>query len=99
MSKNSQSEEKKQRHELGLKIMRIKGKRIKVLEVLENSPAEKAGMEKGMIVIKVNDKDVTKMPFGELVNNELRNPECHRISFEVISPDTDEKRNFTAVLK
>ncbi len=98
MSKNPESEEKKQRHELGLRIMRIKGKKIKVLEVSKNSLAEKAGIEKGMIVIKINDKDVTKIPFGELVNNELHNPKCNRISLEVISSDTEERMKVIAIL-
>jgi hypothetical protein len=58
---------RKSRGWLGLSFQRRNG-RVKVIEIVSDGPAEKAGVKTGDIIVRMNGKPVSELKWKELVN-------------------------------
>jgi C-terminal processing protease CtpA/Prc len=68
---------------------------IVVLEVFKGSPAQKHGIQKGDIILKVNDEVTKNHDFKDLLHDHLRGPSFTEVILELWRPSTQEKFEFT----
>jgi C-terminal processing protease CtpA/Prc len=68
---------------------------IVVLEVFKGSPAQKHGIQKGDIILKVNDEVTKNHDFKDLLHDHLRGPSFTEVILEIWRPSTQEKFEFT----
>ena len=61
---------------------------IKVIEVFDDSPAEKAGLKVDDIILKVDEKDATKMSSDEIANY-IKNKESAEIDMVVLRDEKE----------
>lgn len=67
----------------------MKNGNIVVVTPFDNSPAQKAGMRPGDIILKVNGKDISGMPIDAVVN-QILGPAGTEVTVTVQHPDTNE---------
>lgn len=53
---------------VGIQLGFNKEKRLVVIAPLKDTPADKAGVQAGDLIVKINDKDTTNMPLPDAVN-------------------------------
>ena len=64
---------------------------IVVLDVFKGSPAQKHGIQKGDIILKVNDEITRNNDFIGLLHDHLRGPSFTEVKLEVWRPSLQEK--------
>lgn len=67
---------------------------ITVVAPLDNSPAQKAGLRPGDIIVKVNGQDVTHLDLGK-VSQLIRGPSGTAVTLTVLRPGSSELLSFT----
>lgn len=67
-----------------------------IVAPFEGSPAEKAGVRAGDIIIEVNGEDVTALPLNEVVDR-IRGEEGTEVTIAVFRPDENKSLEFTIV--
>ena len=72
----------------------IKDKLVTIIAPLKSSPAEKAGVKTGDIVLSVGDKDVSGMSVEQVVGM-IRGDIGTIVTFKVYRPSTKENKTFT----
>ena len=60
----------------------VDGDNIKIIDIIHDSPADKAGMKKGDIIVKVNDINITKDNFN-IMRDTISNADNKKIKFLV----------------
>ncbi len=60
----------------------VDGDNIKIVDIIHDSPADKAGMKKGDIIVKVNDINITKDNFN-IMRDTISNADNKKIKFLV----------------
>ena len=68
---------------------------IVVLDVFKGSPAQKHGIQKGDIILKVNDEITKNSDFLDLLHNYLRGPSFTEVKLEIWRPSLQEKFDIT----
>lgn len=71
---------------IGVSINLDKDGLVTVVEPFANSPAQKAGVQKGDKILKVDDKDVTGMRDENLVVKLIRGPEGSKVKISFFRP-------------
>jgi carboxyl-terminal processing protease len=74
----------------------IKDKLPVIIAPLEDSPAEKAGIKAGDIILEVNGEDVTTLPINDVVDR-IRGEEGTPVDLTIFRPDTSESLEFTII--
>jgi len=64
---------------------------IVVLDVFKGSPAQKHGIQKGDIILKINDQITREQDFEYLLHNHLRGPSFTDVKLEIWRPSIQEK--------
>lgn len=82
---------------VGMKVVRCRGRRIRVVEVIKNSNADRAGILPGTFITSVGGYDVKKVSFKDLVTQYLLGREGSRVTVAIIPPDTKEKKCVTII--
>ncbi len=72
-------------------------KTITILHVYENSPAEKAGMQAGDTLVKVDGSDVADYDLDVLVSDHIRGEKGSHVTLTVYRPSTGETLDLDAV--
>ncbi|MBI2011777.1 S41 family peptidase [Candidatus Daviesbacteria bacterium] len=77
---------------VGIELGFNKEKRLAVIAPLPKTPAEKAGIKPGDIIVKINDKDTSGIALREAVNL-IRGPKNSKVKLEIYHDgDTDSKK-------
>jgi carboxyl-terminal processing protease len=71
---------------------------LRVLNVFEGSPARKAGIVKGDLIISVNGRSIAGVN-SELATARIKGPPGTRVKLEVFTPDTRKRRTLTVPRK
>lgn len=64
---------------------------IVVLDVFKGSPAQKHGIQRGDIILKVNDETTKNNDFIDLLHEHLRGPSFTEVKLQVWRPSLQEK--------
>lgn len=64
---------------------------VVVLDVFKGSPAQKHGIQKGDLILKVNDQVTRNFDFMDLLHNHLRGPSFTEVTLEIWRPAIQEK--------
>jgi C-terminal processing protease CtpA/Prc len=64
---------------------------IVVLDIFKGSPAQKHGIQKGDIILKVNDEITKNNDFIDLLHDHLRGPSFTEVKLEIWRPSLQEK--------
>ena len=80
---------------VGMSIMKL-GRDFVITSVFKNSPAQKAGLEPGDIILKVNNKDVSSMSSLE-VRNLIRGKADTAVAIEIRSKRLQKPKTYTLV--
>ena len=76
--------------------LRIKEGHIVILAPMEGSPAQRAGIQSGDVIMKVGEKDVVGLPLEEVIN-EITGRSGTAVSLSVLSPKTGQTRTLSLV--
>ncbi len=76
--------------------IRMKDGRVVILAPMEGSPAKRAGLQSGDIILKVNGKDVAGQPLEEVVSR-ITGKAGTKVSLTILSPKTERTREITVV--
>jgi carboxyl-terminal processing protease len=68
--------------------------RVIIVAPIDNSPAQRAGLEVGDVVVGVNGEDATQLSPGEVVNRIL-GPAGTEVTLTILDPDTGNTREVT----
>ena len=71
--------------------LRIKDGHAVILAPIEGSPAQRAGLKSGDVIIKVGEKDVVGLPLEEIITNITGKPGT-AVTLTVLSPNTGQTR-------
>lgn len=74
----------------------VKENAIVVVAPIDGSPAKKAGIGAGDIIVKVNDETVTGKPLNEVVDK-IRGPKGTEVTLNVLQKDANEPKDITLV--
>ena len=64
---------------------------IVVLDIYKGSPAQKYGIQKGDIILKVNGQNTKKADFLTILHDHLRGPSFTEVKLEIWRPSLQEK--------
>ena len=64
---------------------------IVVLDVFKSSPAQKYGVQRGDIILKVNDQETKNFDFLTILHDYLRGPSFTEVKLEIWRPSIQEK--------
>ena len=93
--KETQQEE--QGHFAGIGIeVQLQGKQAVVVAPLDGTPAQRAGLQAGDIIFRVDGKEVTGETLDKVARR-IRGPTGTRVTLSVRDPGTDKTRNVTLV--
>jgi carboxyl-terminal processing protease len=67
---------------------------VVVVAPLDNSPAQRAGLKPGDIIMKVDGQDITGLPLGEIVEH-ITGPAGTRVTLTLMDPRSERKREVT----
>ncbi|WP_161489993.1 S41 family peptidase [Acidihalobacter prosperus] len=76
--------------------VRLKGRQVVIVTPLDGTPAQRAHLRPGDIILKVDGKSVTGDPLGEVVDH-IRGPVGTRVVLELMDPADGKKRTVTLV--
>lgn len=76
--------------------VQLKGRQVMIVTPLDGTPAQRAHLRPGDIILKVDGKDVTGEPLGEVVDH-IRGPVGTRVVLDLMDPATGKKRMVTLV--
>jgi carboxyl-terminal processing protease len=76
--------------------IRMKGGHVVIVTPLDGSPAQKAGLRPGQIIIRVNGKDITGLSLIQVVKL-ISGPADTRVTLRIQDPDTGQTRDVTLV--
>lgn len=68
--------------------------RVVIVTPIDNSPAQRAGLESGDVILGVNGEDVTRLSLGEVVSRIL-GPAGTEVTLTILDPDTGNTREVT----
>lgn len=76
--------------------VRLKGHEIVIVTPLDGTPAQRAHLKPGDVILKVNGKKVTGKPLGEVVDH-IRGPVGTHVVLEILNPHTGKKRTVNLI--
>jgi carboxyl-terminal processing protease len=76
--------------------IRMKGGHVVIVTPLDGSPAQKAGLRPGQIIIRVNGKDITGLSLIQVVKL-ISGPAGTSVTLRIQDPDTGQTRDVTLV--
>ncbi len=76
--------------------LRIKDRHVVILAPMEGSPAQRAGLQSGDVILKVGDKDIVGLPLEETIGEIIGKPGT-TVSLTVFSPKTGQTRTVSMV--
>lgn len=80
---------------IGIEVQ-LQGKQAVVVAPLDGTPAQKAGLQPGDIIFKINGREVAGLALDEIARR-IRGPTGTRVALAVRDPGTDKTRNVTLV--
>ena len=81
---------------VGVEVQVNTNRQVVILTPLDNSPAQRAGLKSGEIIISVNGQDIAGMPINEVVN-QISGPVGTSVDLGILNPKTHSSRNVTIV--
>jgi len=93
MAQRHQSQLRGQFEGIGAYVEMEEG-RVVIVAPIDDSPAQKAGLEAGDVIMKVNGEDVTGLPLVDVVDRVL-GPAGTEVSLTILDPETDTQREVT----
>ena len=76
--------------------IQMKDKRVVIVAPLDNSPAQRAGLRPGDIILQVNQESVTRLPLEQVVQR-IRGPRGTTVTLTLFDPNTEQTRDVTVV--
>ena len=76
--------------------VQMKNRQVVIVAPIDNSPAQRAGLRSGEIIISVNGRDVAGMPLGQ-VAAEITGPVGTSVELGILNPKTHRLRTVTIV--
>jgi len=76
--------------------IQMKDKRVVIVAPLDNSPAQRAGLRPGDIILQVNQESVTRLPLEQVVQR-IRGPRGTTVTLTLLDPNTEQTRDVTVV--
>ncbi len=80
---------------VGIEV-RMKEGRVVIVAPIEGSPAQKAGLQSGDVIVKVDDKDVLGLPLDEVIKTITGSPGT-TVSLTILSPKKGQTRTVSLV--
>ncbi len=75
-------------------VITVKNKALTVISPMEDTPAKRAGVRAGDVIIKIDGKDTTDMALNDAVKL-LRGPEGSKVTIVVVREDDKDTHEFT----
>ena len=82
-----------------MKITRVRGRRVKVGEVVPGGLAEQAGLERGTEIVAIDGALVTELSWREIVVDRIGNPQWRRIKLLCLPPGATKPKTFRITRK
>ena len=76
--------------------IQMKDKRVVIVAPLDNSPAQRAGLHPGDIILQVNQESVTRLPLEQVVQR-IRGSRGTAVTLTLLDPNTEQTRDVTVV--
>jgi carboxyl-terminal processing protease len=76
--------------------IQMKDKRVVIVAPLDNSPAQRAGLRPGDIILQVNQESVTRLPLEQVVQR-IRGPRGTTVTLTLLDPNTEQTRDVTLI--
>jgi len=76
--------------------VQMKDKHVVIVAPLDNSPAQRAGLRPGDIILQVNQESVTRLPLEQVVQR-IRGPRGTTVTLTLFDPNTEQTRDVTVV--
>jgi carboxyl-terminal processing protease len=80
---------------IGIEV-RMKDGHVVIIAPIEGSPAQRAGLQSGDVILKVDEKDVVGLPLDEVIKKITGNPGTV-VSLTILSPKTGQSRTVSMV--
>jgi carboxyl-terminal processing protease len=80
---------------IGAEVQMKEGHAV-IVAPIDNSPAQKAGLQPGDIILKVNGENVTGLPLDQVVER-IQGPAGTSVTLTILSPATEQTRDITLV--
>jgi carboxyl-terminal processing protease len=74
--------------------IQMKDKRVVIVAPLDNSPAQRAGLRPGDVILQVNQESVTRLPLEQVVQR-IRGPKGTTVTLTLLDPTTEQTRDVT----
>ena len=81
---------------VGVEVQVNTNRQVVILTPLDNSPAQRAGLRSGEIIISVNGRDIMGLPIGEVVS-QISGPVGTKVDLGILNPKNHSFRNVTIV--
>jgi carboxyl-terminal processing protease len=76
--------------------VQIKNGHVVIVAPMDGSPAQKAGLQPGDIILKVNGKDITGLPLDQVVGL-IAGPSGTSVTLTILNPSTGQTQDVTLV--
>jgi carboxyl-terminal processing protease len=76
--------------------IQMKDKHVVIVAPLDNSPAQRAGLRHGDIILQVNQESVTRLSLEQVVQR-IRGPRGTTVTLTLFDPNTEQTRDVTIV--
>src|SRR4029450_11845715 len=76
--------------------VQTKDKHVVIVAPLDNSPAQRAGLRPGDIILQVNQESVAQLPLEQVVQR-IRGPRGSTVTLTLFDPNTEQTRDVTVV--
>jgi carboxyl-terminal processing protease len=74
--------------------IQMKEKRVVIVAPLDNSPAQRAGLHPGDVILQVNQESITRLSLEQVVQR-IRGPKGTTVTLTVLDPTTEQTRDVT----
>jgi len=74
--------------------IQMKDKRVVIVAPLDNSPAQRAGLRPGYIILQVNQEAVSRFPLEQVVQR-IRGSKGTTVTLTLLDPNTEQTRDVT----
>jgi carboxyl-terminal processing protease len=74
--------------------IQMKDKRVVIVAPLDNSPAQRAGLHPGDVILQVNQESITRLPLEQVVQR-IRGPKGTTVTLTILDPTTEQTRDVT----